>query len=61
MSLKTSLPEREKFVYPSIREIIQGKVNDDHHKPVINLKNIDVMLESFLNKNFKKMKIKNED
>ena len=60
MSLKTSLPEKEKNAYPSIREIIQGKSKEDHHGPIINLKNIDTLYENFLNKNMKKMKLKNE-
>ena len=60
MSLKTSLPDREKQLYPSIREIIQGKSKDDHHGPIINLKNIDILFENFVNKDMKKIKSKNE-
>lgn len=61
MSLKTSLPDRDKYVYPSIREMIQGKSKEDYSGPIINLKNIDALFESFINKNFgKKLRPKNE-
>lgn len=59
MSLKTSLPDKEKFVYTSVREMIQGRTNEDKKGPVINIKNIDTIFDNFLNKSIKKTKFKN--
>lgn len=58
MSLKTSLPEKEKFVYPSLREIMQGKIKEKYKGPVIDIKNIENTLDNYLNQSIKKMRIK---
>lgn len=40
MSLKTSLPEKEKNNYQSVREIVQGKNRDQNNKKVMDIKHL---------------------